>query len=338
MTPLSTKMTALAVPVLQVENLRTEFRTARETVVAVDDMSFTLHKGRVFGLVGESGSGKSTAGYSIIDLVNPPGLVTGGRILLHGRDIRRLGARGMRDIRGNRIAFIPQDPMSSLHPMLTVGVQLIDAIRAHRRVGRKQAWAEARDVLGRVGIPSPSERMAAFPHQLSGGMRQRVAVAVAVLNQPDVIIADEPTTGLDVTIQAQILYEMRKLVAEMGTALIWITHDLAVISNLADTVAVMYAGVIVEQGPVDDVLDRPAHPYTQGLLACAPGRNRGVRRLPQIPGSIGSAKGEAGCPFRPRCTLAREICRHPVAARAVAVDHEVRCALIDAPVKGPGDG
>lgn len=338
MTPLSANLTALAVPVLQVENLRTEFRTATETVVAVDDMSFTLHRGRVFGLVGESGSGKSTAGYSIIDLVSPPGVVSGGRILLHGQDIRRLDPRDMRDIRGNRIAFIPQDPMSWLHPMLTVGAQLIDAIRAHRHVGRKQAWTEARDVLGRVGIPSPSERMAAFPHQLSGGMRQRVAVAVSVLNRPDVIIADEPTTGLDVTVQAQILYEMRKLVTEMGTALIWITHDLAVISNLADTVAVMYAGAIVEQGPVDDVLDRPAHPYTQGLLACAPSRNRGARRLPQIPGSIASAKDETGCPFRPRCAFSQDICRHPVTARQIAVDHEARCVLIDAPGKGAGDG
>jgi peptide/nickel transport system ATP-binding protein len=295
--------------VLEVDRLRTHFFTRAGIVKAVDDVSFTVRKGEVLGLVGESGSGKSITGYSIMGLVDPPGRIVLGSIRLNGRDLRKLSAEQMRDLRGNRIAMIFQDPMMTLNPVLSVSTQMVETILAHENVSREAALARAREALVRVGIPSPDERLKAYPHQFSGGMRQRVAIAIALLNNPDLIIADEPTTALDVTIQGQILFEMQKLSRETGAALIWITHDLSVIAGLADRVCVMYAGRIVEQGSVEDVLTHPQHPYTQGLLDSVPSRSERGARLRQIPGMAPSAIDlPPGCAFRARCAYATDIC------------------------------
>ncbi len=295
--------------VLRVENLRTHFFTRQGVLKAVDDVSFSLQRGKIMGLVGESGSGKSMTGYSIMGLIDPPGRVVAGRILLKGIDLRTLPPAEMQAVRGNRVAMIFQDPMMTLNPVLRIDTQMVEAIQAHRRVSAAAALAEARDALSRVGIPSPDERLKSYPHQFSGGMRQRVAIAIALLNKPDLIIADEPTTALDVTIQGQILYEMQKLCRESGTALIWITHDLSVIAGLADEVSVMYAGRLVEQGGVDAVLSRPAHPYTRGLIQSVPSSNVRGRPLQQIPGMTPSLLELApGCPFRARCDRASAAC------------------------------
>ena len=255
---------------LEVDRLRTHFFTRAGVVKAVDDVSFIVRKGEVVGLVGESGSGKSMTGYSIMGLVDPPGRIVLGSIRLNGRDLRKLSPEQMRQLRGNRIAMIFQDPMMTLNPVLSIAAQMIETILAHENVSHDAALSRARDALVKVGIPSPDERLNAYPHQFSGGMRQRVAIAIALLNNPDLIIADEPTTALDVTIQGQILFEMQKLTRETGAAMIWITHDLSVVAGLADCVCVMYAGRIVEQGTVVDVLTQPRHPYTQGLMRAVP--------------------------------------------------------------------
>ena len=240
-------------PLLEVRNLRTEFNTRAGRVAAVNDVSLTLERGRVLGLVGESGSGKSVTGFSIMGLVDPPGRVAGGEILFEGQDLLRLQPAEMRRLRGRHVAMIFQDPMMTLNPVLRVDAQMIEAVQAHDRVSRAAARDLARDTLALMGIASPEERLRAYPHQLSGGMRQRVAIAIAMLHRPSLIIADEPTTALDVTIQAQILSEVQRLVDEHGTSLIWISHDLSVVAGLADEIAVMYAGRVVEHGPVDDL-------------------------------------------------------------------------------------
>jgi peptide/nickel transport system ATP-binding protein len=296
-------------PTLTVEGLRTHFFTRHGVVKAVDGVSFEVHAGKVLGLVGESGSGKSVTGFSVMGLVDPPGRIVAGSIVLKGRDLRRLDAAEWRAVRGNRIAMIFQDPMMTLNPVLRIDTQMIEAVRAHQAVSAHAARERARDALVRVGIPSPDERLAAYPHQFSGGMRQRVAIAIALLNRPDLIIADEPTTALDVTIQAQILAEAQKLCRESGTALIWITHDLAVVAGLADEVCVMYAGRIVERGTVDQILDAPMHPYTRGLLDSVPSRNRRGAPLAQIPGMTPSLlQLPTGCAFRSRGGRATETC------------------------------
>jgi peptide/nickel transport system ATP-binding protein len=296
-------------PTLTVEGLRTHFFTRHGVVKAVDGVSFEVHAGKVLGLVGESGSGKSVTGFSVMGLVDPPGRIVAGSIVLKGRDLRRLDAAEWRAVRGNRIAMIFQDPMMTLNPVLRIDTQMIEAVRAHQAVSAHAARERARDALARVGIPSPDERLAAYPHQFSGGMRQRVAIAIALLNRPDLIIADEPTTALDVTIQAQILAEAQKLCRESGTALIWITHDLAVVAGLADEVCVMYAGRIVERGTVDQILDAPMHPYTRGLLESVPSRNRRGAPLAQIPGMTPSLVDlPPGCAFRERCDRANATC------------------------------
>jgi peptide/nickel transport system ATP-binding protein len=316
-------------PTLQVENLRTHFFTRHGVVRAVDGVSFDVGAGRILGLVGESGSGKTITGFSIMGLVDPPGRIVAGRILLEGRDLRALSAAEWQSIRGNRIAMIFQDPMMTLNPVLRIDTQMIEAIRAHARVSVAAARERARAALGRVGIPSPDERLAAYPHQFSGGMRQRVAIAIALLNRPDLLIADEPTTALDVTIQGQILAEVQQLCRESGTALIWITHDLAVIAGLADEICVMYAGKIVERGTVDEVLDRPLHPYTRGLLDSVPSRNRPGAPLAQIPGMSPSLLDlPLGCAFRSRCDRATETCLsdpplYPLEGRQVRCFHPI---------------
>jgi peptide/nickel transport system ATP-binding protein len=313
-------------PLLEVAGLRTHFFTRAGTVRAVDDVSFTVGRGEVIGLVGESGSGKSMTGYSIMGLVDPPGRIVDGRILLDGRDLRTLGAEAMRQLRGNRIAMIFQDPMMTLNPVLRIDRQMTEAIHAHERVSATAARERARAALVRVGIPSPDERLVAYPHQFSGGMRQRVAIAIALLNHPDLIIADEPTTALDVTIQGQILFEMQKLSRETGAAMIWITHDLSVIAGLADRVCVMYAGRIVEQGSAAEVLSRPLHPYTQGLLDSVPSRSERGARLRQIPGMAPNVLDlPAGCAFRERCSRAAVACGEVPGETVVGPLRRVRC-------------
>jgi len=315
-------------PVLEVRGLRTHFFTRVGVVKAVDDVSFTLARGEVLGLVGESGSGKSITGYSIMGLVDPPGRVVEGSVRLDRRELTTLDAESLRALRGNRVAMIFQDPMMTLNPVLRIDRQMTEAILAHDDVGQATALERARDALERVGIPSPDERLKAYPHQFSGGMRQRVAIAIALLNAPDLIIADEPTTALDVTIQGQILYEVQKLARETGTALVWITHDLSVIAGLADRVCVMYAGRIVEQGTTAQVLERPAHPYTQGLLDSVPSRNARGARLKQIPGMTPSLIDlPPGCAFRERCPRADAACAGAPAMTFAPGDPErgVRC-------------
>jgi peptide/nickel transport system ATP-binding protein len=294
---------------LEVRNLQTSFFTKAGEVKAVDDVSFTVDRGQVLGLVGESGSGKTVTGFSIMGLVDAPGRVVGGQIQFQGEDLVGVSPKRWQKLRGNQIAMVFQDPMMTLNPVLRIDTQMIEAIRAHQRVSQDQARVMARDALGQVGIPSADERLKAYPHQFSGGMRQRVSIAIALLNRPDLIVADEPTTALDVTIQGQILYEMQKLCRDTGTALIWITHDLSVIAGLADVVAVMYAGRIVEFGEIDDVLDRPSHPYTSGLIGSIPSRNQRGQRLQQIPGMTPSLLNlPAGCAFRGRCAYAQAVC------------------------------
>ena len=300
---------AAATATLAVEGLKTHFFTKAGIVKAVDGVSFEVGRGEIMGLVGESGSGKSVTGFSIMRLVDPPGRVVEGRILHNGEDVVGMDGERMRDLRGNRIAMIFQDPMMTLNPVLRIETQMVEAVLAHSAVLKEEARAMARDALGQVGIPSPDERLRAYPHQFSGGMRQRVAIAIALLNKPDLIIADEPTTALDVTIQGQILYEAQKLCRETGTAMIWITHDLAVVAGLADRICVMYAGRIVEQGETGDILDRPAHPYTRGLIGSVPSRNTRGGRLFQIPGMTPSLLNLApGCAFRERCPVAGDAC------------------------------
>ena len=263
----------------------------------------------MLGLVGESGSGKSVTGFSILGLIDPPGRIAAGSIVFDGTELVGASPEQMRALRGKRIAMIFQDPMMTLNPVLSIETQMVETVLAHEHVSRA-VGARARDGnAGRVGIASPAERLAQYPHQFSGGMRQRVAIAIAMLHSPDLIIADEPTTALDVTVQGQILYEMQKLVRESGTALIWITHDLAVVAGLADRIAVMYAGRIVELGQADEVLETPRHPYTRGLLDSVPANTAPGQRLRQISGSTPSLITLGpGCAFRRRCDRAAEPC------------------------------
>ena len=312
--------------VLSVENLRTHFFTKAGVVKAVDDVSFSLQRGKILGLVGESGSGKSMTGYSIMGLIDAPGKIVGGRITLGDTDISSLSEAAWRRVRGNRIAMIFQDPMMTLNPVLRIDTQMIEAITAHEHISTSAARERCRDALGKVGIPSPDERLLSYPHQFSGGMRQRVAIAIALLNKPDVIIADEPTTALDVTIQGQILFEMQTLCRDSGSALIWITHDLSIVAGLADEVAVMYAGKIVEHGRTDQVITTPRHPYTHGLIGSVPSCNPRGKPLKQISGMTPSllSIGE-GCAFRERCTHRAAACEVMPALAISSTGRSVRC-------------
>ena len=299
----------MTAPLLSVRDLRTHFHTRAGVARALDGVSFDLAPGEILGLVGESGSGKSVTGFSLLGLVDPPGRIAGGSIRFDGRDLVGLPPEAMRALRGRRIAMIFQDPQATLNPVLTIGAQMALAVRAHDRVSRRAALARAAAVLARVGIPDAARRLGAYPHEFSGGMRQRVAIATALLHGPDLIVADEPTTALDVSIQAQILHEVKALAAETGTALIWISHDLATVSAIADRVLVMYAGRIVESGPVGAVLGAPLHPYTRGLLDSLPAMAEPGHRLRQIPGMAPSLLAlPAGCPFAPRCPRADAAC------------------------------
>jgi peptide/nickel transport system ATP-binding protein len=313
-------------PILAVRDLAVSFGTREGIVKAVDGVSFDVTAGEVLGLVGESGSGKSVTGLAIMGLIDPPGRIVRGSIRFDGRELVGLADEPMRSLRGKSIAMIFQDPMSTLNPVLRIDTQMIETISAHEKVSTAAARERARSALARVGIPSPDERLLAYPHQFSGGMRQRVAIAIALLHQPKLLVADEPTTALDVTIQAQILAEVQTLAAEQGTALVWITHDLSVIASLADRVAVMYAGRIVESGRVADILEQPQHPYTAGLIGSVPSRNRRGQPLTQIPGMTPSlAKLPAGCAFAPRCPRAGEACRVAPDERTIWPQRSLRC-------------
>ncbi|PPD16041.1 MAG: methionine ABC transporter ATP-binding protein [Methylobacterium sp.] len=298
-------MTAL----LAVSDLATHFATRQGALKAVDGVSFSIAEGEIIGLVGESGSGKSVTGFSILGLIDPPGRIVGGSVKLRGRELVGLPARDLRAIRGREIAMVFQDPSATLNPVLTIGMQMRLALEAHGAVGEADARTRSVEVLARVGIPDAGRRLDAYPHQFSGGMRQRVAIAIALLNRPRLIICDEPTTALDVSIQAQILTEMRDLAREFGTAMIWISHDLATVSSIASRLLVMYAGRIIEEGPVADVLREPRHPYTAGLLASLPANARPGMDLRQIPGSTPSLFDlPPGCAFQPRCERRSDAC------------------------------
>jgi peptide/nickel transport system ATP-binding protein len=295
-------------------------------VKAVDGVDLQVQPGEIVGLVGESGSGKTITGFSVIGLIDPPGRVVDGSVRYLGEELVGADEERLRRLRGREIAMIFQDPMMTLNPVLRIDTQMIEAIQAHERIGAAAARARACDALATVGIPAPAERLLAYPHQLSGGMRQRVAIAIAMLNRPKLIIADEPTTALDVTIQAQILHEVQRLCRETQTALVWITHDLAVVSGLADRISVMYAGRVVESGSAAEVISRPSHPYTRGLVDSIPTRETHGTRLRQIPGMTPSLlRLPRGCAFRPRCPRATEECRQEPPIAEPAPGGMVRC-------------
>lgn len=311
---------------LEIKDLRTHFFTRGGVVKAVDGVDLSVNKGEIMGLVGESGSGKSITGFSIIGLIDPPGKIVSGSIKLQGEELANAQEERLQKLRGSRIAMIFQDPMMTLNPVLRIDTQMIEAIVAHEKVDRQDAWERSRDALGLVGIPSPEERLRAYPHQLSGGMRQRVAIATAFLNKPDLIIADEPTTALDVTIQAQIIHEAQKLTRQTGTAMIWITHDLAVVAGLADRISVMYAGRIVEQGLTDDIIDQPLHPYTVGLLGSVPSANKRGERLFQIEGMAPNMLAlPKGCAFAPRCHRSSASCLEEKPQVSSVKEKHLRC-------------
>jgi len=298
---------------LSLENLSTSFSTSKGVVPAVSGVSLSIRPAEILGLVGESGCGKSVTALSIMRLVAPPGRVVQGRILFEGRDLASLDAKAMCRIRGDQIAMIFQEPMTSLNPVHTVGRQVSEAIRVHRRVGRAQARARTLEMFRLAGIPEPEARYHCYPHQLSGGLRQRVMIAMALVCDPRLLIADEPTTALDVTIQAQILDLLRDLRQRLRMAILLITHDLGVVAELCDRVVVMYAGEVVEEADVYALFAQPRHPYTLGLLGSIPGAGAsagGTGRLPAIPGVVPDLlRLPGGCRFHPRCPCAREECR-----------------------------
>lgn len=327
-------------PVIEVNHLQTHFFTDRGEIPAVDDVSFHIHKGEVLGVVGESGCGKSVTSLSVMGLVpNPPGKIVGGNILFRKRgsdtekpeDLVAVSKKRMRQIRGQEIAMIFQEPMTSLDPLYTIGFQIIEALRNHRKLSKKAAKQKAVDLLKLVGIPRADEIVNEYPHQLSGGMRQRVMIAIAMSCDPEVLIADEPTTALDVTIQAQILNLMRKLNKEEGTAILLITHDLGVVAEMCDRVVVMYAGKVVEEGDVRTILKSPKHPYTVGLIKSLPKMTQREKRLYSIPGNVpkpGSIK--SGCRFAARCEHVFERCytENPELLQ-LKEGHTCRCLLYE---------
>ncbi|MGE7758392.1 ABC transporter ATP-binding protein [Peribacillus sp. NPDC097895] len=300
--------------ILEVKNLQTYFFTDEGTSKAVNGISFTLNKGETLGIVGESGSGKSITSLSLLRLIqSPPGKITGGSILFKGEDLLTKTEKQMRSIRGNEISMIFQEPMTSLNPVYSAGEQIAEAIRLHQKLGKKEAWNKAVDMLRLVGIPSPEKRAKQEPHELSGGMRQRVMIAMALACHPEVLIADEPTTALDVTIQAQILELIKTLQKDFGTAVILITHDLGVVYETCDRVAVMYAGKIVEYTPAKEIFTNPKHPYTIGLLNSLPRLDMDQEELTTIPGTVPSPYNmPKGCSFAPRCAHAKRICEQAV--------------------------
>lgn len=317
-------------PVLEVRNLRVEFPTRKGTLVAVDDISFHVNEGEVLGVVGESGAGKSMTGTAVINLLEPPGRIGGGEIYLDGRRIDNLPYEEMRRIRGRQIGMVFQDPLTSLNPLYTVGRQLIETIRTHTDLSEQGARKRALELLAEVGIPSADRRIDQYPHQFSGGMRQRVVIALALCVNPRLVIADEPTTALDVSIQAQIIALLKKLCREHGAAVMLITHDMGVIAETADRVAVMYAGRLAEVGPVQQVIQQAKHPYTEGLMGSIPKVGHHTDRLAQIEGSMPRlTEIPNGCAYHPRCPKAFARCfveRPDLMAQGAT---EVSCWLYD---------
>jgi oligopeptide transport system ATP-binding protein len=316
--------------ILEVKNLSTHFFTRAGTIKAADDVSFNIERGSTLALVGESGSGKSVTSLSIMRLVPPPGRITAGEIMFNGRDLLRLSEEDVRRLRGREIAMIFQDPMTSLNPVYTVGDQIAEAIELHERVSKKRAWAGAVEMMTRVRIPDAERRASDYPHQLSGGMRQRVMIAMALSCKPKLLIADEPTTALDVTIQAEILELLRILRDDFDLAMLLITHDLGVVAETADRVAVMYAGRIVEEAPVRQIFSSPRHPYTEGLLRSVPSlTEQGIkrRRLETIEGTVPNLLHlPEGCKFAPRCAYVIQECTPAdVPLLQVNEEHRARC-------------
>lgn len=298
---------------LDIKNLNVDFSLRDKTLRAVRDVSLTVGKGERLGIVGESGAGKSVLGFSIINLISKPGKITGGEIFFDGKDISKSSYEEMRKIRGDRISMIFQDPMMTLNPVLTIGTQMKETILAHMKVTDKEAEAICLDKLKKVYIPSPEKRLKQYPHEFSGGMRQRIVIAISLLTNPSLIIADEPTTALDVTIQAEIMDLLLELCETENMGLILITHDLAVVSEVTQRIAVLYAGRIVEIGPTKQIIEHPQHPYTQGLLQALPQMAGGAKRLNQIPGMMPSLFNMPdGCPFEPRCLDKLEKCKHDI--------------------------
>jgi len=300
----------MTAPLLEVRHLRVEFPTRRGTLLALDDISFDIAPGEVLGVVGESGAGKSLTGAAIIGLLEPPGRIAGGEILLEGQRIDNLPYEQMRAIRGRKIGAIFQDPLTSLNPLYTIGRQLTETILTHLPVSAEEARQRAVRLLQDTGIPAAEQRIDQYPHQFSGGMRQRVVIALALAAQPKLIVADEPTTALDVSIQAQIIALLKRLCKEQGAAVMLVTHDMGVIAETCDRVAVMYAGRIAEIGPVHDVIHAPAHPYTAGLMGSIPAMDEDRERLLQIDGAMPRLNAiPRGCAFNPRCPKATDRCR-----------------------------
>lgn len=320
---------------LEVKNLQTHFPTKEGIVRAVDDVSFHIDEGELLGLVGESGCGKSITALSIMRLISSPGKIVGGSIKFNGLEITEASENKMRELRGNDIAMIFQDPMTSLNPVYTVGEQIAEALRLHKNLSKKQAWDATIAAMEEVAIPSPSTRVKDYPHQLSGGMRQRVMIAMALACEPELLIADEPTTALDVTIQAQILELLNELRQNRKLAILLITHDLGVVAETADRVSVMYTGKIVEQSGVDEIFENPKHPYTQGLLNSVPklsgGGNVGGKRLSTIEGTVPSpTELPKGCHFAPRCVFKKHICEQgAISLNELENDIKVRCVLFN---------
>ena len=315
---------------LSVENLHTYFRTPGGTVRAVNGVSFDLAVGASLGIVGESGSGKSVTSLSIMRLVEPPGYVASGRVLFRGRDVMALSEHEIRAVRGRNICLVFQDPMTALNPVSTVGTQVVEALRAHQKMSERAAMARAVALFRMVGIPSPERRVHDYPHQLSGGMRQRVTIAMALANEPDLLILDEPTTALDVTIQAQILDLVRALRQRVNTAVLLITHDIGVVTELCEQVLVMYGGLIMERGTVAQVTESPKHPYTHSLLASMPSRGLRGKPLHAIGGAVPNPlRMPLGCPFRPRCKQAMDVCQTDPGLRDPGDGRQVACWLFE---------
>ena len=328
-------------PLLRVHNLRTYFHTGGGIARAVDGVSFDIHAGETVGMVGESGCGKSVTALSLLRLVDPPGRIEpDSRIEFEGKDLLSLDEEGIRRLRGNRIAMVFQEPMTALNPVFTIGDQVAEVARVHSDMGRKAAWERAIEMLNLVGIPDPRERAKSYPHQLSGGMRQRVLIAMALVMNPSLLIADEPTTALDVTIQAQILELLADLQQRLGLAVLLITHDLGVVAEVTSRVLVMYGGQIVERAPVRELFRDPRHPYTRGLLEAMPRLGRQRDRLAVIPGTVPPpTHWPSGCRFRDRCAYAWQRCADEAPPQyKVTDDHGARCHLVDEPARATAAG
>lgn len=323
---------------LAITGLRAQFQTPQGVLTAVDGIDLTIPRGTIVGLVGESGCGKSVTALSVLGLLQPPGQVTGGQLRFAGQDLGKLSQEALRKLRGDRIAMIFQDPMTSLNPVFPVGKQVDEVLRLHRGLSRRQAKARTVELFRQVGIPDPEARYGAYPRQLSGGLRQRVMIAMAMACEPELLIADEPTTALDVTIQHQILKQMRSLQEEYGTSIIFITHDLGVVAELCDRVVVLYGGLVMEEAEINDLFENPLHPYTMGLLASIPGLTKDKsERLQSIPGSPPDmTKPPKGCPFASRCQFARNICAAECPPFVQVGSRQARCWLLqpDAPAEG----